>query len=123
MTRGITGGVTLPSISVEPALPRAVGPLSATVLDALRRGRPALHARPIDVPVSDADPYGLDLQLALYACYELGMQRRWLCSGDCNIRVDLVLFYPVLLALSLASVAAAMRARRPGSDGHGHGAP
>jgi hypothetical protein len=83
MTQGIIGGVTLPSISVETALPRAVGPLSATVLDALRSGRPALHARPIDVPVSDADPYGLDLQLALYACYELhyrgfdGVNPRW----------------------------------------------
>ena len=63
--------MTLPSISIEPALPRAVGPLSSTILDTVRRGRPALHVRPIDVPVCDADPYGLDLQLALYVCYEL----------------------------------------------------
>jgi hypothetical protein len=83
MTRGITCGVTLPSTSVEPALPRAVGPLSATVLDVLRSGRPALHARPIEVPVCEADPYGLDLQLALYVCYELhyrgfdGVNPRW----------------------------------------------
>ena len=27
--------------------------------------------RPIDVPIYEADPYGLDLQLALYVCYEL----------------------------------------------------
>ena len=38
---------------------------------------------PIDVPVSEADPYGLDLQLALYTCYELhyrgfaGVNPRW----------------------------------------------
>jgi hypothetical protein len=63
--------VTLPSTSLEPALPRAVGPLSATILDILQRGRPALHARAIDIPVCDTDPYGLDLQLALYVLYEL----------------------------------------------------
>lgn len=33
----------------------------------------------------------------LYAVYETGMQRRWLCSGECNIRVDLLLIYPLLL--------------------------
>jgi hypothetical protein len=63
--------VTLPSTLVEPALPRAAGPVSATILDTLARRRPALHVRPIDVPISEADPYGLDLQLALYVCYEL----------------------------------------------------
>jgi hypothetical protein len=42
-----------------------------------------LHARPIDVPVCEADPYGLDLQLALYVCYELhyrgfeGVNPKW----------------------------------------------
>ena len=81
--RGITCRVTLSSTSVEPSLPLAVGPLSATVLDILRSGRPALHARPIDLPVSEADPYGLDLQLALCVCYELhyrgfdGVDPRW----------------------------------------------
>jgi formate hydrogenlyase subunit 3/multisubunit Na+/H+ antiporter MnhD subunit len=34
----------------------------------------------------------------LYAAYETGMKQRWLCSGECNIRVDLLLIYPVLLA-------------------------
>ena len=63
--------MTLPSTLVEPALPEAVGPLSATLVDLLRRDRPALHVRPLDVPVCEADPYGLDLQLALYICYEL----------------------------------------------------
>jgi Iron-containing redox enzyme len=75
--------VTLLSTSVEPALPRPVGPVSATVLDLLTRGRPALHVRPISVPLSEADPYGLDLQLSLYVCYELhyrgfaGVNPRW----------------------------------------------
>jgi len=75
--------VTLPSTSVEPTLPRAIGPLSSAVIDTLHRGRAALHARPIDVPLCEADPYGLDLQLALAVCYELhyrgfaGVDPRW----------------------------------------------
>ena len=75
--------MTLAPTSVEPTLPTAVGPLSATVLEMLRRGRPALHVRSINVGVCDADPYGLDLQLALYVCYELhyrgfaGVNPRW----------------------------------------------
>lgn len=75
--------MTLPSTSVEPKLPRAVGPLSSAVIDTLQRVRPALHARRIDVPLCEADPYGLDLQLALYVCYELhyrgfaGVNPRW----------------------------------------------
>jgi hypothetical protein len=74
--------VTLPSTSVEPKLPHAVGPLSSAIIEALR-GRPTLHDRPIDVPLYEADPYGLDLQLALYICYELhyrgfdGVNPRW----------------------------------------------
>ncbi|MCA1675799.1 MAG: hypothetical protein LC799_27685, partial [Actinobacteria bacterium] len=49
-----------------PVLPTPRGPLSAAVL-ALLRGD-------LVAPVSDvaaADPYGDDLQLALYCCYEL----------------------------------------------------
>ncbi|HSR89844.1 MAG TPA: hypothetical protein VLK88_00945, partial [Gemmatimonadales bacterium] len=61
--------MTLPSTSVEPKLPSAIGPLSSTVIDTLQHSRAALHARPIDVPLCEADPYGLDLQLALYVCY------------------------------------------------------
>lgn len=37
-----------------------------------------------------------------YAPYEWAMHARVLCSGECNIRVDLLLFWPVLLCLSLA---------------------
>jgi hypothetical protein len=40
-----------------------------------------------------------------YAVYEYGMNVRLLCTGECNIRVDLLLIYPVLVALSLASLA------------------
>ena len=31
-----------------------------------------------------------------YTFYEEAMRRRILCSGECNIRVDLLLLYPVL---------------------------
>jgi hypothetical protein len=48
----------------------------------------------------------------LYAAYEFAMAQRLLCSGECNIRVDLLVIYPVLLVLSLAACATAFRARR-----------
>jgi hypothetical protein len=47
-----------------------------------------------------------------YAAYETGMARRVLCSGECNIRIDLLLIHPALLALSLAAAVAAFRAGR-----------
>lgn len=53
----------------RPLLPGARGPLSATVIDLLR-GDPASASIP-ELPVDDADPYGDDLQLALYLCYEM----------------------------------------------------
>jgi hypothetical protein len=56
----------------------------------------------------------------LYAAYEIAMRLRVLCSGECNIRVDLLLIYPVLLALTIAamldSALAARRARRVPGD-------
>ncbi|MGE0161245.1 MAG: hypothetical protein AB7T31_17755 [Gemmatimonadales bacterium] len=45
-----------------------------------------------------------------YGVYELLMQARVLCTGECNIRVDLLLIYPLLLVLSLVAIAKAMRA-------------
>ena len=43
---------------------------------------------------------GAGLLWALYAGYETGMQQRWLCTGECNIRVDLLLIYPALLLVT-----------------------
>jgi len=40
----------------------------------------------------------------VYVPYEYSMKLRLLCSGECNIRVDLLLIYTLLVALSLASV-------------------
>jgi hypothetical protein len=39
------------------------------------------------------------------------MKWRILCSGECNIRVDLLLLYPGLVALSILAAASALRAR------------
>ena len=49
----------------------------------------------------------------LYAAYETAMRLRWLCSGECNIRVDLLLIYPLLLATTIVGVVSLLRARRP----------
>ena len=50
----------------------------------------------------------------LYAPYEYLVHARVLCSSECNIRVDLLLVWPALLALSLA-VPVRMLVRRIGS--------
>ena len=46
-----------------------------------------------------------------YLPYEWGMKLRILCSGECNIRVDLLLIYPVLLLVSLAAIFTFLRER------------
>ncbi|OBI21838.1 hypothetical protein A5712_14555 [Mycobacterium sp. E2327] len=63
--------MTRASITVEPALPAAHGPLSTAVQRALA-GPPAHdNLTRIGASVRDSDPFGLDLQLALCMCYEL----------------------------------------------------
>ena len=53
----------------------------------------------------------------LYCLYELGMKHRVLCSGECNIRIDLLAIYPALILASIAAVVttgkALSRRRRP----------
>ncbi len=39
-----------------------------------------------------------------YLVYEYGMKLRILCSGECNIRIDLLLIYPILMFTSLAGL-------------------
>ena len=48
----------------------------------------------------------------LYAVYETGMKQRWWCSGECNIRIDLLLVYPMLLLLTVVGVVSLLRAGR-----------
>jgi hypothetical protein len=52
----------------------------------------------------------------LYVPCEYAMKWRILCSGECNIRVDLLLIYPLLLGLSIAALLGAawgLRRRAP----------
>jgi len=44
-----------------------------------------------------------------YFPYEQAMKWRILCSGECNIRVDLVLGYPILALVSAMAVYAYVR--------------
>lgn len=48
----------------------------------------------------------------IYAAYETGMQQRWLCTGECNIRVDLLLIFPILLIASALAARSLYQARR-----------
>ena len=49
---------------------------------------------------------------ALYATLETLNKARITCSGECNIRVDLLVIYPVLWIVSIAGIAALFRKRR-----------
>jgi hypothetical protein len=49
-----------------------------------------------------------------YTIYESLMKARVLCSGECNIRVDLLLISPLLWILTIASVVQLIRRRRDG---------
>ena len=62
----MTSHVKTAPVMIEPKLPTAVGPISSAVIDLLRGASDTWV-----VDVDSADPYGLDLQLALYVCYEL----------------------------------------------------
>lgn len=55
---------------------------------------------------------GTGLAWLAYGGYEFGMRQRWLCTGECNIRVDLLLLYPILALLSVAALVVALRSPR-----------
>lgn len=48
-----------------------------------------------------------------YAIYESLMKARVLCSGECNIRVDLLLISPLLWILTIVAIVQFFRRRRP----------
>jgi len=54
---------------------------------------------------------GVGIAWMVYSLYEFGMKQRWLCSGECNIRIDLLLIYPVLV-IGLAAAAVSLPRRR-----------
>jgi len=47
----------------------------------------------------------------LYAGYEYLMHLRVLCSGECNIRIDLLVIYPLLIVLTVVAVFASLMQR------------
>ena len=51
-----------------------------------------------------------------YTIYEYLMHVRVLCSGECNIRVDLLVIYPVLWTISVIAIVAIVRAKRKVRD-------
>jgi formate hydrogenlyase subunit 3/multisubunit Na+/H+ antiporter MnhD subunit len=53
---------------------------------------------------------GVGVVWLLYFAYETGMQQRWLCSGECNIRIDLLAIYPLLVLLLVAALVSLVRA-------------
>lgn len=57
--------------SIARTLPRACGPLSSTVIAALTCPASSSAGSNMSIDTGDSDPYGQDLQLALYVCYEL----------------------------------------------------
>jgi hypothetical protein len=63
--------VSHPPATVEAPLPAAYGPLSTAVRRSLAQPAPRDQLTRIGAWAADSDPYGLDLQLALYMCYEL----------------------------------------------------
>ncbi len=97
--------------AAAPALPAARGPLSQVVLRALTgAGVPDLPS--LAGALGAADPYGDDLQLALYTCYELHYR------GFAGVGDDLE-WDPALLGLRgelEASFLAALRRDVPGGD-------
>ncbi len=47
-----------------------------------------------------------------YFPYEYAMKLRILCSGECNIRVDLLLFYPILIIISIVGLVVFFKSKR-----------
>ncbi len=62
--------VVMPTM-LAPALPESRGPISLSVIDLLAERAPQGQLNRVATSLADADPHGLDLQLALYICYEL----------------------------------------------------
>lgn len=53
----------------------------------------------------------------LYTLYEHLMRWRVLCSGDCNVRADLLVLYPALFVVSVAALAEFVLRKKKLPDG------
>ena len=84
-------------------------PLLAVLPAAVFAGLYWLTRRPFVVSVA--------LAWIIYGVYEYAMRARILCSGECNIRIDLLAIYPALAVVSLVAlglgVAGLSRGPRP----------
>lgn len=87
--------------------------LSVFVLHPWLALAPALAFAAIGYRCRRVLPWVVATAWLLYTVYEAAMARRILCSGECNIRVDLLFLYPVLIVLSLAAAVVAVRSKRP----------
>lgn len=61
----------MPTLVQSPHLPEPRGPISMSVIDLLAERAPLRYLAKVETSLADADPAGIDLQLALYTCYEL----------------------------------------------------
>jgi hypothetical protein len=52
----------------------------------------------------------------IYCAYEFLMKFRVLCSGECNIRVDLLVLYPALFLVSLCAIVEFLVRRKKAPD-------
>ncbi|MGW3170025.1 iron-containing redox enzyme family protein [Streptomyces sp. NPDC001153] len=91
-----------------PGLPPPRGPLSAAVAARLRGAGPL----PGPAEAGEADPYGDDLQLALYLCYELHYRGFAGVAPECEWDPDLLRVRAALERRFLS----ALRADAPGHD-------
>lgn len=57
-------------------------------------------------------PYITAALWILYGIYESLMYLRILCTGECNIRVDLLLIYPLLIIVTIVGTISAVRKPR-----------
>ncbi len=95
-----------------PALPSPDGPLSSAIIDALSSSE-ADGSRFADVAVGESDPFGRDLQLALYVCYELhyrgfaGVSDEWEWHPDLlRVRADMEASFRAALTAEIGDVGA-----------------
>ncbi len=47
----------------------------------------------------------------LYALWETSIKMRLTCWGECNIRIDLLLIYPILLIFTIVSIVKVLKKR------------
>ncbi|WP_433781997.1 iron-containing redox enzyme family protein [Actinomycetospora sp. CA-101289] len=95
-----------------PVLPRPRGPVSAAVLDVLAGRAAAADLAGVVPDLSGVEPLGDDLQLALYACYELHYRSFDDVADDLEWDPDLL----ALRARLEAPFLEAVRARVDGGD-------